>query len=116
MQIMKEGIDISIPMSGNDDKYPEEALPVGTYVRPIRHDRLGVITDAFYGELDANNTKIIVYTILMFPKNSPMGHLSKEPEQYYISNEYEYDIIAYLMVAPADMDKITRNLSGGLFI
>jgi len=28
--------------------YPEEAVPLGTIVRSIKLDRLGVVTDAFY--------------------------------------------------------------------
>ena len=100
------------PPSG---EYPKEGLPLGTYVRPVRYNQLGVITDAFYGELDADNQKIIIYTILLFPSADPLSRISTKTGKYVLTNEYEYEIIAYLMVGPADLARLTANLGGGLF-
>ena len=36
------------------DDYPKEAVALGTFVRANRFNRLGVVTDAFYGEQDKN--------------------------------------------------------------
>jgi hypothetical protein len=99
-----------------DTAYPKEAMPLGTYVRATRHDKLGVITDAFYGELDLDNNKIIVYTILLFPDSNPYFKTSSSSEQYYVSNEYEYEVIGYLMMPPANLAALTANLGGGLFL
>ena len=96
-------------------EYPEEALPLGTYVRSTRFNQLGVITDAFYGELDADNQKIIIYTILLFPTSDPLARMTTKTGKYFITNEYEYEIIAYLMVGPADLRQLTANLGGELF-
>ena len=74
--------------SNLDEKYPKEAVRPGTIVRANRVDSLGVVTDAFYGELDEDNQKIIIYTILLFPKRNYLNQ--RRDEQYYISNEYEY--------------------------
>jgi hypothetical protein len=97
-------------------KYPKEALPLGTYVRSLRYKKLGVITDAFYGELDVNNKKIIMYTVLLFPSVGLVTHMPIKTEQYYVTNEYEYEIIAYLMIRPVDLTKLTNNLGRGLFL
>ncbi len=85
--------------------YPNEALPLGTWVRSNKVDRLGVITDAFYGDLDKDNQKIIIYTIIFFPKTRDITSSYTNNSQCYISNEYEYDITAYLMIKPVDLRK-----------
>ena len=100
--------------SASDDKYPKEAVKVGTIVRANRLDSLGVVTDAFYGELDKDNQKIIIYTVLLFPKRNPLNQ--RREEQYYISNEYEYEVTAYLMINPINISEIRKNLGGGLLI
>tara|TARA_Y100000592_G_C5480497_1_gene325168 strand:- start:816 stop:1184 length:369 start_codon:yes stop_codon:yes gene_type:complete len=93
--------------------YPDEALPRGTLVRSNRLDSLGVITDAFYGELDKNNKKIIIYTVLLFPKKDAISQ--KTEDKYYLSNEYEYEITAYLMMNPINLNKFKQILGGSLF-
>jgi len=115
IQRLKEAFDSILPPTPVGE-YPSEALEVGTYVRSIRHDKLGVITDAFYGELDADGKKIVIYTILLFPKADSLTRMPNHNDQYYVSNEYEYEVIAYLMIKPADLDKLTENLGGGLFL
>lgn len=99
------------------EEFPEESLPVGTLVRATRFNRLGAITDSFYGDRDVNGTNIIIYTVLLFPPGRGSSHSSTSaPEDYYISNEYEYDIIAYLMVGPVNLKKLVKNLGGGLLL
>ena len=110
---LKEVFEAVLPKS--DKIYPEEAVPLGTYVRSTRYNKLGVVTDAFYGDVDKNNQKIIVYTVLLFPRTDSFTKVSQMGEQHYITNEYEYDIIAYLMMAPVDLAKLTAELGGGLF-
>ena len=96
-------------------EYPREAMKPGTFVRSHRLNRLGVITDAFYGELDEDNQKIIIYTILILPKSEKTFSPSKESEQYYMTNEYEYEVTGYLMLKPVDIKDLSRKLNGGLF-
>jgi len=96
-------------------EYPKEAMKPGTYVRSSRLDRLGLITDAFYGELDADNQKIIIYTILILPKPDKTSFSKKETEQFYMTNEYEYEVTGYLMLNPVDIKELSRQLNGGLF-
>jgi len=114
IQRLKEIFDAALPPI-SEGEYPREAVPLGTYVRSIRHKRLGVVTDAFYGELDKDNQKIIIYTILLFPKTDLLTKDSRD-EKLYITNEYEYEIIAYLMMEPANLSKLTEYLGGGLFL
>ena len=114
LQKLKEIFEAVIPKS-NEDSYPKEALPLGTYVRPTRYDKLGVITDAFYGDIDKDNQKIIVYTILLFPRTDSFSGVPKMSEQHYVTNEYEYEIVAYLMIPPINLAKLTAQLGGGLF-
>ena len=90
--------------------YPKEAMPIGTYVRSGRLDRLGFITDAFYGDVDKNNKKIIVYTILIVPKTDHMSRMLEQNEQWYLTNEYEYEVTGYLMMHPVDVSKIMIRL------
>ena len=97
----------SVSLSSGENKYPNEALPLGTFVRSTRFDRLGVLVDAFYGDMDSDNKKIIVYTILMLPKKNGSSFGANKKQKYYLTNEYEYDVIGYLMVNPIDI----KNLS-----
>jgi hypothetical protein len=96
------------------EKYPKEALKIGTFVRANRFNRLGVITDAFYGEKDEDDKEIVIYTVLMFPKQDPIPKQSSQSDQYYISNEYEYEVTAFLMMKPVDVKKLTKNINGGM--
>ena len=86
-----------------DSDYPAEALPEGTFVRVNRLNMLGIITDAFYGEVDKDGKKIIIYTLLLFPK------------KFYMINEYEYDITGFLMMNPVDINKVLPQIEGGLW-
>jgi hypothetical protein len=88
-------------------EYPTEAVPIGTFVRSHRFNRLGVVTDAFYGDLDLNNTKIIIYTILLIPKTDFKGISIQRKEKYYLTNEYEYEVTAFLMIKPVNLKKLS---------
>tara|TARA_R100000315_G_C5216470_1_gene129364 strand:+ start:534 stop:905 length:372 start_codon:yes stop_codon:yes gene_type:complete len=111
---IKDAFDMVLPDSDMSD-YPKEAMPVGSYVRSERLNRLGFITDAFYGELDKDNKKIIIYTILIVPKTNHMSKLLKQDEQWYLTNEYEYEVTGYLMMNPIDVSKIMIRLEGGVY-
>ena len=95
-----------------DGEHPPEALSLGTFVRSIAHDKLGVIIDSFYGDVDKDNQKIIVYTVLLFPNKTFISSGYKNKESFYISNEYEYDIVAYLMLKPLNIKELTRKFGG----
>jgi len=110
LQEVLEGV-----LSGPLGIYPKEAVPVGTWVRAIRFNKLGIVTDAFYGDVDKNGTKIIIYTIFMFPTKEPIVGI-KEPESFFISNEYEYEVIAYLMMKPVNIRELAKNLGGNVLI
>jgi len=111
---IKDAFDMVLPNSDMSD-YPKEAMPIGSYVRSERLNRLGFITDAFYGELDKDNKKIIIYTILIVPKTNHMSKLLEQDEQWYITNEYEYEVTGYLMMNPIDVSKIMIRLEGGVY-
>ena len=97
------------------EDYPKEAVKVGTFVRANRLNKLGVVTDAFYGEKDENETPIIIYTVLLFPDNK-MNVLSSEEEGYFLTNEYEYEVTGYLMLKPINLKDLNIHLKGGLFL
>ena len=115
IQKLKDAFDTVLPPTALGE-YPKEAMSIGTYVRSIRHNKLGIITDAFYGELDADNKKIIIYTILLLPNSDRMGSSFKKPDKYYMTNEYEYDVIGYLMIKPVDVRQLTSIVGGELFL
>tara|TARA_A100001515_G_scaffold91334_1_gene72810 strand:+ start:122 stop:496 length:375 start_codon:yes stop_codon:yes gene_type:complete len=114
-QKLKEAFDSVFGQDGLPN-YPKEAMPLGTIVRSHRIDTLGAITDAFYGEMDADGQKIIIYTILLFPKSNAFSGDLKKKDQYYVTNEYEYEVTGYLMMPPINLTKLASNLGGGLFI
>lgn len=91
------------------EELPKEAMNLGTLCRTKRFDRLGVIVDAFYGEKDKNGNNIIFYTVLSFPESSNSLPRNDE-EPYFLSNEYEYDIICYLMLKPIDISMFSAVL------
>ena len=95
--------------------YPKEALKPGTLVRSERLDRLGFIIDAFYGELDKNGTKIIIYTIFLFPERNAFAPATNN-SLGQITNEYEYEVIAYLMMKPIDIKEALNDFGGGLYL
>tara|TARA_R100000664_G_C2714345_1_gene110024 strand:+ start:151 stop:528 length:378 start_codon:yes stop_codon:yes gene_type:complete len=112
---IKEVFESAFSSIGLED-YPKEALKPGTFVRSNRLDRLGFIVDAFYGELDKNNTKIIVYTIFMFPERNIFGSKSKGAGLGQVSNEYEYEITAYLMLKPVNIKEVLNDFGGGIYL
>ena len=98
------------------DKYPPESLPMGTYVKVHKYDRLGVIVDAFYGDVDKDGKKIIIYTVLMFPDSKAFIPSYSKPTQFYLSNEYEYEITAYLMISPVDIRNMSHMIGGNFLL
>ena len=105
----------SVVKDGRLADYPKEALKLGTFVRANRFDKLGIITDAFYGDQDKDGKKIVIYTVLLLPKNDFISKQKNQSEQYYLSNEYEYEVTAYLMISPVDMKKLSGILKGGMY-
>ena len=106
VETLKQAFESILP--NTTEGYPEEAVPIGTIVRAKSHDRSGIVTDAFYGDLDADKNKIIIYNILLFPKKKPS--FSYKTESLLIVSEYEYNVIAYLMVPPINLKKLTAFL------
>jgi hypothetical protein len=102
----------SVLSSGSDD-YPLEAMKPGTYVRANRLDCLGVILDAFYGDIDLDNKKIIIYTILLFTDKFKERY--QENKDYYISNEYEYEVTGFLMINKIDVSGIIKRLNRRMY-
>ena len=97
----------------DDIGWPEEALLIGTLVRSIKKDRLGIVADAYYGDLDKDKKKIIVYTILLIPDRHSFSYQQEvEQDRLFMINEYEYDIYAYLMIPPLDFNTINDSLGG----
>lgn len=92
-----------------DDKgsRPKEAVPLGTFVRSNKSDSLGIVTDSFYGALDSNNKKIIIYTILLLPSKK----YGNKKGKYFLMNDYEYNVTAYLMIQPVDLNKLPLDMS-----
>ena len=93
--------------------YPPEAMKPGTYVRANRLKCLGVILDSFYGDIDADNKKIIVYTVFLFPDRLKNRHQKKN--DYFVSNEYEYEVTGFLMLKRMDVSNIIIRLNGGMY-
>ena len=108
---LKQAFESIMPRTS--EEYPKEAVPPGTIVKSNTHGRSGIVTDAFYGDLDADKKKIIVYTILLFPKRQP-SYASYKSESLLVVTEYEYDVIAYLMVPPIDLKKLSAFLGDPL--
>ncbi|MCS5624146.1 MAG: hypothetical protein NZ735_09320 [Candidatus Marinimicrobia bacterium] len=99
------------------EELPKEALAIGTVCRSKRFDGICIIVDAFYGDTDADNQKIIIYTVLLFPSyRFELYSKSTELSEggFYMSNELEYDIIAYLMIPSVDITKYSSIIRGGL--
>ena len=95
---------------GNSEDIPKESMKLGTLVKALRHNKLGIITDAYYGAMDADNKKIIIYTLFLFPKNLFASSQIDKKEQFYLSNEFEYDVIGYLMIPPVNVDKLFNQI------
>ena len=61
-------------MESEEGPYPEQAVPIGTYVRSSKWDMLGIITDGFTSE--SNGQEVIIYTVLFLP-NTQTGSYYK---------------------------------------
>jgi hypothetical protein len=109
VETLRDSLDSIIP-SKDDVIYPKEAVPLGTLARSLTEKRLGIVTDAYYGDLDKDNKKIIIYTIMLFPDNRNTMYKTHSSDSILVINEYEYDMIAYLMVPPIDLVKLGKHL------
>ncbi len=97
----------SIVIDNEDKKYPKEAVPPGTYVRSSKWDKLGIITDSSYSEI--NEQRVIIYTVLYFPNTSAGSYyknLLQMSGEMFIDDELEFDLTFYLMIPPVDMKEI----------
>ena len=101
----------AIPPPSED--YPKEAVSLGTYVRSSKWNRLGIITDGFYGDIDKDGQKIIMYTVLFLPNTAPGAYhrnllttAAYGNPQMFLANEVEYDLTYYLMISPANIKDI----------
>tara|TARA_R110000822_G_scaffold92034_3_gene211960 strand:+ start:5358 stop:5729 length:372 start_codon:yes stop_codon:yes gene_type:complete len=111
-QTLNKGIKPSPPAVEMGEIYPKEAMKPGTYVRVNRLSRLGLIDDAFYGALDEDENRIIIYTIVLLPVNARDRYNTPEEMSYALTNEYEYEVTGFLMIKPVDMEKLNDSLSG----
>ena len=109
---LNEGINSSSPPVEMGEIYPKEAMRPGTYVRVNRLSRLGLIDDAFYGGLDEDENRIIIYTIILLPVNARDRYNTPEEMSYALTNEYEYEVTGFLMIKPVDMEKLNDSLNG----
>ena len=111
---LKEAYEIAISDSETDE-IPKEAVKNGTIVKSLRHDRTGIVVDSFYGDYDKDNQKIIIYTVLLLPDNrfTTSSSSSLDSSQYYFTNEYEYEVIAYLMVPPLNIGGLLDKTDKG---
>jgi len=103
------------------EEMPSESMPIGTLCRSLRLGRLGVIIDAFYGGLDEDDQKIIIYSILILPDSSGTGLFSEysnksslKKSNFYVTNEYEYEVIGYLMMPPIDINIFSSLLGSDM--
>ena len=112
-QTLDKDLTPSLPPVEMGEIYPKEAMKPGTYVRVHRLSRLGLIDDAFYGALDEDENRIIIYTIVLLPVNARDRYNTPEEMSYALTNEYEYEVTGFLMIKPVDMEKLNNSLSGG---
>jgi len=112
-QTLDKDLTPSLPPVEMGEIYPKEAMKPGTYVRVHRLSRLGLIDDAFYGALDEDENRIIIYTIVLLPVNARDRYNTPEEMSYALTNEYEYEVTGFLMIKPVDMEKLNDSLSGG---
>jgi len=113
IQKLRENLNPSDPQIEMGEVYPKEAMKPGTYVRVNRLSRLGLIDDAFYGGLDEDENRIIIYTIVLLPVNAKDRYNTLEEMSYALTNEYEYEVTGFLMIRPVDMEKLNNSLNGG---
>ena len=106
---LRDAIDSVIPLKESLG-YPKEAVRPGTLARSLTEDRLGVVTDAYYGDIDVTGKKIIIYTVMLFPDYKKTRYSSYGKETILVVNDYEYDVYAYLMVPPLDLKRLAKYL------
>ena len=100
-----------------DVTYPEyEPTENDIYVETEFGDRLDLLAYQFYGDVDLMGTKIIVYTVLLFPPTPGLGRPSPRKDDFYLTNEYEYELVGYLMMEPVDIKKLSQYMGGGLVL
>ena len=110
---LKKAFETLDPIS-MDSPYPKEAMEIGTLVRSKNLDQLGVIINAYYGDVDMTDKKIVIYTILLVPnKSSLYAYKTEKNNKLFIVDEYEYDVIGYLMMDKISKQKINFLLEGG---
>jgi hypothetical protein len=109
---LKEVFSSLVP-AGSFPEYPKEALEMGTLIRSTTYNRLGVVADAFYGDVDEVGTKIIIYTLFLLPKRKLISTISSDKDKYFLTNEYEYNVVAYIMMNPVPMSNL-KSLLGGI--
>ena len=87
--------------------YPEEAVPLGTIVRSIKLDRLGVVTDAFYDK------DVLHYECFFIPNTAPgmyyrnlMNNGQADEVHGLMAEESEFDLIFYLMMGKVDLEEL----------
>jgi len=92
------------------DDYPKRAVPLGTFARSSRFNKLGVIIDAFLQPASYNEDKenTIIYTLLLFPT----GYAVTPQENCFVINESEYETVCYLMMPPVKLREFLRYVSG----
>ena len=60
--------------------------------------------------------EIIIYTVLMFPDNKVFTTSYSNSTQFYLSNEYEYEVTAYLMISPINIKNMSHVLGGNFLL
>jgi len=91
--------------------YPAEAVPVGTLVRSVKFDSLGVVTDAF------EEGGVIYYTCFLIPNTSSRSQLNMGRHSTTSTNrssiegllieESEFDLVCYLMLGRVNLDNLS---------
>ena len=105
--------DIVSSLSGLGDKssYPKEAVPLGTFVRSVRYNKVGIVIDAYYEYtyMNEEEQKIVMYTLLL----PPSGYVATYDDQFLVIQESEYDTICFLKIKPVKIKQILKSLNHG---
>ena len=105
--------DIVTALSGLGSKtsYPAAAVPLGTFVRSIRYNKVGIVIDAYYEYtyMNEEEQKVVIYTLLL----PPSGFVVDPNDQFIITQESEYDTICFLLLQPVKIRKILKSLNQG---
>jgi len=94
---------------GNESSYPKEAVPLGTYIRSVRYQKVGIVIDAYYEYtyMNEEEQKIVMYTLLL----PPSGFVTSHDDQFIITQESEYDTICFLEIKRAKIKQILKSLN-----